>query len=53
MTDYGSLTHPLCGRYAALDDRLKSYKLKKAITTHSRSTWGREIPPNVFIVDLV
>ena len=26
MTAYGSLTHPLCRRYAALDDRLKSYK---------------------------
>jgi hypothetical protein len=26
MTDYGSLTHPLCGRYATLDDRLKSHK---------------------------
>jgi hypothetical protein len=26
MTDYGSLTHPLCWRYATLDDRLKTYK---------------------------
>ena len=26
MTDYGSLTHPICGRNAALEERLKSYK---------------------------
>jgi hypothetical protein len=39
MTHYGSLTHPLCGRYVTLYDRLKSYKhasekLQKVITMH-------------------